>query len=264
MKINLELVLVIAVAVTAVIWLLGKALRRQPGEAWYVDLARSFFQVFLAVLVIRSFVAEPFQIPTGSMRPTLLVGDFILVNKFSYGLRLPVVNTKVLDTGTPDRGDVIVFRYPPAPEKHYIKRLIGLPGDKIEYRDKKLSINGTEVEVQKIGNYEPSSGALEDLGAEMFEENLAGLKHQILVNPGRGGRRGDGSFVVPDGHYFVMGDNRDNSNDSRYWLKTSLNRKQVWGFVPEENLVGKAGLIWMNWNFGENKANFDRIGIKIK
>lgn len=272
MKFNLELLLVIAIAVTAIIWLLGKLLQRQPKEAWYVDMARAFFQVFLAVLVLRTFVAEPFQIPSGSMRPTLLVGDFILVNKFSYGLRLPVVHTKVMDTGTPGRGDVIVFRFPPDPSKNYIKRLIGLPGDRVEYRNKTLSINGQEITVQDIGNYESSTGSLEDLGAEIFEENLAGVKHAILLNPGRENRRGDGSFVVPDGHYFVMGDNRDNSNDSRYWLRASGSgyqssnqiNAQKWGFVPEENLVGKASLVWMNWDFRKNKAKLDRIGIKIK
>lgn len=212
-----------------------------------VEYARSFFPVLLLILVFRSFVAEPFKIPSGSMMPTLLVGDFILVNKFAYGLRLPVLNTKILGVGEPRRGDVFVFRYPKNPKEDYIKRVIGLPGDEISYHDKTLYVNGEQVAETGLGAYTGAEepGRRMD-GAQVKQENLAGVEHRIIEMPqvwvGH-----EGTWKVPAGQYFAMGDNRDNSMDSRFW-----------GFVPEANLVGRAFLIWMN--FGD----LGRIGTVIK
>ena len=214
-----------------------------------VEYARSFFPVLLVILLFRSFVAEPFKIPSGSMMPTLLVGDFILVNKFAYGLRLPVLNKKILDVGEPARGDVFVFRYPENPKEDYIKRVIGLPGDEITYRNKTLYVNGREVEETDLGAYAgPNEPGHRMEGAQVKQESLGDVRHKILEMPqlwiGH-----EGSWTVPTGHYFAMGDNRDNSADSRFW-----------GFVPEENLVGRAFVIWMNWDRG---IDFGRIGTVI-
>jgi len=194
----------------------GETERKEP---LLVDYARSFFPIFLFVLLLRAFVVEPFRIPSGSMMPTLLVGDFILVNKYSYGLRMPVTKTKLVEIDEPKRGDVVVFRYPRDPKVDYIKRLVGLPGDRIAYRDKKLYVNGKLMPQKPVGWYEPV-GSGEDFGPGC----------QVLAR---------GEVKVPEGHYFMMGDNRDNSNDSR-----------CWGFVPESNLVGKAFVIWLSidWN----------------
>jgi signal peptidase I len=220
-------------------------LLKQP---WWVEYSVSFFPVILIVFLLRSFLVEPFKIPSSSMVPTLLVGDFILVNKYAYGIRLPVVNKKVIDLGEPHRGDVMVFRYPEDPSLDYIKRVIGLPGDRLEYRNKRLTINGHLVPVRQIDDY---------LSRERMQfsrryiENLDGVEHEILLEddapaavlPSRaaGGNctynMSGLACTVPPGHYFVMGDNRDNSSDSR-----------VWGFVPDENIVGKAFFIWLNLN----------------
>jgi len=201
-------------------------LMREPG---WVDTGRSMFPVLFVVLVLRSFLVEPFQIPSGSMLPTLKIGDFILVNKFHYGIRLPVSNTKVLSLNEPERGDVIVFRYPDKPSVNYIKRVAGVPGDRIQYVNKQLFING-EVQPQALLAQLPPKRPVQLL----MEENLSGVSHQIFRDTQRVGVVGE--WVVPAGQYFVVGDNRDNSNDSRYW-----------GFVPEENLVGKAFAVWMHW-----------------
>jgi signal peptidase I len=225
-------------------------------EPIIVEYARSFFPVILIVLLFRSFIAEPFKIPSGSMMPTLLVGDFILVNKFTYGLRLPVIGTKILPVSEPQRGDVFVFRYPNPehdPKKQgedYIKRVIGLPGDEITYRNKTLFVNGQEIPQSYVGPFVGSGDEGRRMaGAEVHHEVLPAVEHDILQSrmlvPGR-----EGTWQVPAGHYFAMGDNRDNSEDSRYW-----------GFVPEENLVGKAFVIWMNW---ENGIDFKRLGTLIK
>ena len=278
MHFDLESILVIGSALTGLIWLLdivwlrpqrqatATATTAQAGiagapdaqatsinavqEPWYIEYSRSFFPVLLVVLVLRAFVAEPFRIPSGSMIPTLLVGDFILVNKFSYGVRLPVIHTKILDTSEPKRGDVAVFRWPRDPSLDYIKRVIGVPGDRIKYVDKKLYVNGELIDTTLLGAYEGHDQYSHRMEFEM-QENLLGVEHQILINQGR--RSLDYIDVVPEGHYFVMGDNRDNSNDSRFW-----------GFVPEENLVGRALFIWMNWDAVKRSINFSRIGSKIK
>ncbi|HEX7933467.1 MAG TPA: signal peptidase I [Paraburkholderia sp.] len=226
---------------------------RQP---WWLEYSASFFPVILVVFVVRSFVVEPFKIPSGSMVPTLLVGDFILVNKFDYGIRLPIVNTK-LTAGRPlERGDVVVFRYPKDESVDYIKRVIGLPGDTIAYQDKQLTINGKPVSETPLPDYLDE----ERLGyAKQFEENLDGRKNAILNNPAvppfivgaedypyRDNCTYNARGVickVPPGNYFMMGDNRDNSADSRYW-----------GFAPDKNIVGRAFFIWMNF------SNLKRIG----
>ncbi|MDN3526130.1 signal peptidase I [Halomonas sabkhae] len=256
---DFALLLVIAVAVSGVIWLLDvlfwrparrqrladsaesgeleemshKAREKALKDPWPVDYARSFFPVLLVVLLLRSFLVEPFQIPSGSMRPTLTVGDFILVNKFTYGLRLPVVNTKVVELGEPERGDVMVFRFPKDPGVNFIKRVVGLPGDEIRYQDKQLYVNGEAVpkELLETG----PQRAPEEL---LLKEQLGELTHEIYNNPRDPGPQMR-SVEVPEDHYFVMGDNRDHSNDSRYW-----------GFVPEENVVGKAFAVWMHWDGG--------------
>ena len=231
--------------------------RRKHGEKrdeikqpLLVEYSRSFFPVIVIVLVLRSFLIEPFRIPSGSMLPTLNVGDFIVVNKFSYGLRFPVFNWKILPLGEPETGDVAVFRYPPDPSKDYIKRIIGKPGDVIRYSNKRLSINGTELSYEYKRQYNEGHSAIMR-EAEVRSEQLAGTEHQILVL-NRAFDRG-GEVTVPEGHYFVMGDNRDNSEDSRRW-----------GFVPEGNLVGKAVFIWMNWDSVLGHPDWGRIGTAIK
>jgi len=272
MNFNFPLILVIATAVCGVIWLLdallyaGRRRRRVVEQAslqgqkvttdlpghkpLLVEYAQSFFPVLLIVLVLRSFIFEPFRIPSGSMIPTLLIGDFILVSKFSYGVRLPVIHTKILETGSPNRGDVAVFRFPQNPKLDYIKRVIGLPGDTIEYRDNSLLVNGEQVQMTEGDFYvDPHSGNVNEAQIEKLE-NLFGVEHSVLLSRS-GHARNSGNWKVPQGHYFFVGDNRDNSHDGR-----------TWGFVPEENLVGKAFFIWMNISNGS--VLWSRIGDKIK
>ena len=220
-------------------------------EPTWVEYCKSFFPVILAVLLLRSFLVEPFRIPSGSMMPTLLVGDFILVNKFAYGIRLPVVNTKVIEIGEPERGDVVVFRYPKDPSVDYIKRVIGLPGDTIRYANKVVYVNGQPAGQVPSGVYLGKGSGVSMSGASKRREQLGDLQHDILVMPRTPGVQGQ--YVVGEDEYFVMGDNRDNSNDSRYW-----------GTVPEENLVGKAFRIWMNWDSANGGIDWDRIGMKIQ
>jgi signal peptidase I len=195
-------------------------------------------------------MVEPFRIPSGSMMPTLLDGDFILVNKFTYGIRLPVVNQKVISIGAPQRGDVAVFRYPKNPSVDYIKRIIGLPGDRISYRNKKLYVNGVLMDQTDFGVYEASGTGITMAGAQMFEEDLEGVKHNMLIDNNRPIMNMD--YTVGPNEYFAMGDNRDNSNDSRFW-----------GTVPEQNLVGRAFMIWMNWDSANGSVTWDRIGQSI-
>jgi signal peptidase I len=259
--VNFSLILVLVTFFTGAVWLIDNlffAKRRVSvqgegtvTEPLLVEYSKAFFPILLIVLVLRSFVAEPFKIPSGSMLPTLRIGDFILVNKFTYGLRLPVLNTKVVALGEPARGDVVVFKYPRNPRLDYIKRVIGLPGDRISYRNKQLFINEEPVAIEPVGPADRQShGALGY--AQEFTEKLPGVEHHILLN---GERRGfDEEFEVPAGHYFVMGDNRDDSQDSRFW-----------GYLPEENLVGKAFFIWMHWGgFSGDGLDFGRIGGRIR
>lgn len=276
---DFSLILFLLVCATGAIWALdrwvwsGARVRgRGAGEAsansakggeaakepLVVEYARAFFPVILIVFVLRSFIVEPFRIPSGSMLPSLHIGDFILVSKFSYGIRLPVVNKKVFGIGEPKRGDVVVFRFPRDESVNYIKRVIGLPGDHIVYEGKRLYVNGDLIS----DTVAPSSGAPSEgemaYDATRYTEHLTGVDHDIWLS-----RRSDYGAtydrVVPPGHYFVMGDNRDHSNDSRYW-----------GFVPEENLVGRAFLIWFSWDSRDDRPwfwqriAFDRIGNIIR
>ena len=250
MSINLALALTVLTLVSGLIVVLDKFIwrsRYRKGGSipllTMVDYARSFFPVLLFVLVIRSFVFEPFRIPSGSMMPTLLQGDFIFVKKYAYGLRLPVTESKILETGDPERGDVIVFRLPSDPSINYIKRVVGLPGDSITYERHVLTVNGQHVEMEK----HPHAG----VGDPRFVEQLGERQHQILITD-VANSRADGTFEVPAGHYFVMGDNRDNSRDSRFIHA-----------IPESHLVGEAVRIWMHMD-GWNWPRWGRIGNKIQ
>ncbi|GGC80996.1 signal peptidase I [Marinobacter halophilus] len=259
MDIDFPLVLVVLTFATGIIWLADILFFRkkrelnagpertavaeddaESNEPWLVDLSRSFFPVLAIVLVLRSFLIEPFQIPSGSMLPTLEVGDFILVNKYAYGLRLPVAGTKILSVGDPERGDVMVFRYPEDGKTNYIKRVIGLPGDRVRYRNKQLFINDQPVAREFVARLPPM---------ERWREDVGGVEHDVYLTMGRVGGSGEGEWVVPDGHYFTMGDNRDNSNDSRFW-----------GTVPDDLVVGKAFAIWMHWQSLTSLPSFDRVG----
>ena len=271
---NFELILVLATLVSGLIWLIDRlafrprrlarlgAEARQLGqeagidskaandsEPLLVDYAKSLFPILLVVLVIRSFLFEPFRIPSGSMMPTLLVGDFIVVNKFSYGLRLPVVDAKVVPIGEPERGDVVVFRYPKQPDVDYIKRVVGLPGDTVRVEGHRIWINGHEMALDPQGRY-PGDENLKHAGTTMALEDLDGHKHQVLLDDG--GYLRSGEWRVPEDEYFVMGDNRNHSNDSRFW-----------GTVPESNLVGKAVMIWLHWNWQDGGFDAGRIGRSI-
>lgn len=248
-------IMVTLVFVTGIIWLIDTLLWapqrvKEQKEPVLVEYARSFFPIILLVLVIRSFIAEPFRIPSASMLPTLHIGDFILVNKFSYGIRLPVLNTKVVDFAEPERGDVLVFRFPKNPKIDYIKRVVGLPGDKVGYFDKTIYLNDKAIE-QDVKTKDESLLALIPARIELRYEVLGDKGHELLVDPDR--RLIEGEMIVPDGHYFVMGDNRDNSNDSRFW-----------GTVPEDNLVGKAFFIWMSWDWNAGGIVWNRLGNSIE
>ena len=250
---NFAAFLLTLLVVTGLVWLLDKYFlrKRRAKEAkqpWWVEYSVSFFPVILIVFLLRSFLVEPFKIPSSSMVPTLLVGDFILVNKFSYGIRIPLANRKVVELGSPRRGDVMVFRYPDDPSLDHIKRVVALPGDRLEYRSKRLSVNGAPVPVRQADDY-LSKERMQF--SRRFVEALDGVEHEILLEedapatliPARSFpfaanchyNMSGLACTVPPGHYFVMGDNRDNSSDSR-----------VWGFVPDENIVGKAFFIWLN------------------
>ncbi|MBS3824236.1 MAG: signal peptidase I [Wenzhouxiangellaceae bacterium] len=231
----------------------GKIESDEPSRP--VEYGRSFFPLLLIVLVFRSFIFEPFKIPSGSMQPTLLIGDFIVVSKFSYGLRLPVLNTKVLDTDEPERGDVFVFRSVEQEGVNMIKRVVGMPGDTITYRNKVLYINGEPAPQEILGPWVGQGINRNPPGTnpQLRTEKLEDVIHEILVYPGRPSGR-PASWVVPEDHYFAMGDNRDRSHDSRGW-----------GFVPEDHLVGRAVRIWMHWDCARGFCvDFSRIGDKIQ
>ena len=216
----------------------------RSGYEGLVEYSRSFFPVLLVVLVVRSFVFEPFRIPSGSMMPTLLQGDFIFVQKYTYGLRLPVTETKIFETGSPERGDVVVFRLPADPTVNYIKRVIGLPGDVLSYERHRLTINGEEVPLEAHADASQHN--------PRFVEQLGERTHDILITKPRN-LAGDGTYVVPEGHYFVMGDNRDNSRDSRFIQA-----------IPESHLVGEAVRIWMHMDPIPSVPRWERIGEKIQ
>ncbi|MDG3087152.1 signal peptidase I [Vibrio hannami] len=219
------------------------------AQPWWIENSVSIFPVIAFVLVLRSFIYEPFQIPSGSMMPTLLVGDFILVEKFSYGIKDPVFRSQLVETGKPERGDIVVFKYPPQPNIDYIKRVVGLPGDTVRYSPKKeicIKPQG-ESTCKPVGLSNVVESEFIQRGVPLIQlnEKLGEVEHQILVHPLQTDnvamyqpRPGVNEWVVPKGQYFVMGDNRDNSADSRYW-----------GFVPEANLVGKATGIWISFEF---------------
>ncbi|MWV17925.1 signal peptidase I [Pseudomonas sp. L-22-4S-12] len=282
MSFNFPLILVIAVAVCGALALLDLLLlapRRRSAIATYegqvdkvdervlqslsrepllVEYGKSFFPVLAIVLVLRSFLLEPFQIPSGSMKPTLDIGDFILVNKFAYGIRLPVVDTKVIEVGDPQRGDVMVFRYPSEPNINYIKRVVGLPGDRISYTTaKRLLVNGQPIAETFLGEEPGSLGS-----AALYREKLGEVEHQIRKELRRNLHVPGDEWVVPQGHYFMMGDNRDNSNDSRYWNDKRI-PKELLGMVPDRNIVGKAFAVWMSWPDPKLRSlpNFSRVGL---
>jgi signal peptidase I len=274
---NFALILFLLTLVTGVLWFVDRFHFRKrrapdaPEPAW-VEYAASFFPVLLVVFLLRSFVAEPFKIPSSSMRPTLEVGDFILVNKFTYGLRLPILEQKVVPLGDPQRGDVVVFRYPVNPTQDFIKRVVGVGGDTVKYEDKKLTVNGQPLPQQKDGTY----SYLESLRFETidkFDETAHPAKGDVTYTIGENPQAApvypqnvrpfpnrdncdynDRGFTckVPPGHYFMMGDNRDNSDDSRYW-----------GFVPDDHIRGKAFFIWFNWDDISSLA-FKRVGSGIR
>ena len=262
-------VLLLATVLTGIVWVvdalvLKKSRTGKSSEPVVVEMARSFFPVILIVFVLRSFLYEPFKIPSESMVPTLVVGDFILVNKFTYGIRLPVINKKIVDVGLPKRGDIMVFRYPENPGLDFINRVVGIPGDKIVYKNKRLMINDQPVVTEQLDSQTRVDDRLVFQSYDVIREKLGEKPHISYLDPRAQGVRLGGvrefpnrancaynddqmACTVPAGHYFMMGDNRDNSEDSRYW-----------GFVPEDNIVGKAVLVWMN--FGSMK----RIGTSIE
>ena len=258
---NFALILLILVLITGALYAVDvlkfrKLRTANDKQPLWVEWGADFFPVILIVFILRSFLFEPFKIPSGSMIPTLLVGDFILVNKFTYGIRLPVINKKIISINEPQRGDVMVFRYPEDPSLDYIKRVVGLPGDTVAYQNKKLSINGQVVVTEKVANFLHAELLYY---SEQYSEKLGEVEHRLLNDSDAPAAiLGVGSFPhrenctynasgvtckVPAGHYFMMGDNRDNSRDSR-----------AWGFVPEQNIVGKAFFVWLNF------SDFSRIG----
>ena len=258
---NFALILLILLLISGAIWAADAFVlrKRRPADAkdpWWVEYGASFFPVILVVFLLRSFLVEPFKIPSGSMIPTLQVGDFILVNKYTYGIRLPVANWKIIDVNSPQRGDVMVFRYPEDPSLDYIKRVVGVPGDRIASQNKKLTINGEPVPTTKVEDYLHPERLYY---SRQYTEKLGETEHRTLNDedappfvpgPVQFPNRQNCSYnsagvtcTVPPGHYFVMGDNRDNSRDSRFW-----------GFVPEQNIVGRAFFIWLNF------SDFKRIG----
>lgn len=258
MNFNFELILFYAVLISGIISLIDilfLAKKRKQAKdkkmPMIIDYARSFFPVLLLVFILRSFLFEPFRIPTGSLKPTLNVGDLILVNKYNYGIRLPVIHKKIFNMDEPKRGDIMVFRCPYNPSVDFIKRVIGLPGDHIKYLDKTLYVNGQKAPQQFVKDTTDRDDSGIMVNVRQKEEDFLGIKHdiyQVADHPNDDFKE----IVVPEGMYFVMGDNRDMSADSRYW-----------GFVPDENIVGRARLIWMSWDGYDYKVRWNRIGKSI-
>ena len=265
MKPDFTLILVLLTAFSGVVYLVDSLFLRQrrmdravqkevqiPRDPVVIEYSRSLFPILLIVLLFRSFLFEPFKIPSGSMIPSLLIGDFIVVNKYAYGLRLPVLNTKFLSVGEPERGDVVVFRFPVDTSVNFIKRMVGLPGDTIVFRNKRLFVNGEPLEMEEQGLY--SSGdvkcAVPRADATRYLETLGEVTHDVLIHQNSGSK--NGRWTVPEGHYFVMGDNRDRSNDSREW-----------GFVPEDHLMGRAVGIWLNFDYTKGCGDLSRVGSGI-
>ncbi len=250
--------LTLATIVTGIIYALDKIIwaKNRAKDAKLpalVEFSHSFFIVFLVVFLIRSFVAQPYRVPTGSLEPTVLPNDFLLVTQYSYGLRFPIGNARFIDIGEPKRGDIAVFHYPVDPKTDYVKRIVGVPGDHIVYKDKTVYVNGVEAKQTYVGDaidYEdPAEGG--NIPAKLYDEDLNGVKHPILINPNK---EDDNTydFTVPSGYYFALGDNRDDSYDSRYW-----------GLVPEKNFVGKAQYILLSYDAQTKKLRWARFGKKI-
>lgn len=257
MNFNFELILFYAFIISGIIaltdcifWAPKRKKLNQKNLPIIIDYARSFFPILFLVFSVRSFAYEPFRIPSGSLKPTLLIGDFVLVNKFDYGIRLPIIHKKIISINEPKRGDIVVFREPPKESRDLIKRVIGLPGDHISYKDKTLYVNGKEIPQQ----FEKYSSDQEDHEGPWpvieKQENLLGTQHHIYLIPAR--ENDDFDVVVPQGKYFMMGDNRDMSADSR-----------VWGFLPEENIIGKATHVWMSYDKPSHPVRWNRVGTKI-
>ncbi len=238
----------IVVLIDRFLWLKKRKLNGKK-EPLVVEYCRAFFPVLFIVWGIRSFIVQPYRVPTGSLEPTIVPGDFIAVNQFAYGLRMPVVNKTFVPIGEPKRGDIALFRWPVNPKIVFVKRVVGLPGDHVVYKDKILYVNGKEATQKAIGDsfdVDPSSGVSQPV--QVKQENLLGIVHKIFVHA-QGGETQNIDVTVPKGHYFMMGDNRDNSDDSR-----------MWGFVPENNLIGKAFGVWMSWNSVDHSVRWKRIG----
>jgi len=246
MNFNFELILFYATIITGIVCLFdvlflqkGRKLKQRDATDTQlpilIDYARSFFPVLLIVFLLRSFLFEPFRIPTGSLEPTLLIGDFVLVNKYAYGVRLPVIHKKLVEVGKPARGDILVFRWPPNPSVDFIKRVIGLPGDHIKYVNKEIYINNVKLPQTFLKESLAQGDGADEWSVQEKREDLLGYNHLIFIDPKKSGQDFD-DITVPEGMYFVMGDNRDDSADSRFW-----------GFVPEKNIVGKAMLVWMSF-----------------
>ena len=259
MNFNFELILFYATVVTGLIALFDilflakkRSKHKEAKLPMLIDYSRSFFPILLIVFLLRSFLFEPFRIPSGSLEPTLFTGDFILVNKYHYGVRLPVLHTKLLEKNLPERGDIMVFRWPPNPSFNFIKRVIGLPGDKISYIHKELFVNGQKIPQEYFQNNTAFDESGNEWQAIEKQENLLGVKHHIYIDEAKSSHDFQ-EISVPEGMYFVMGDNRDDSADSRYW-----------GFVPEQNIVGQAMVVWMSWDNIKKNIRFNRIGTVIR
>lgn len=261
MNFDFELILFYATAISGLLCLIDilffaprrkriyqRAGKNEASLPIIFDYAYSFFPVLLIVFLLRSFLYEPFRIPSGSLEPTLTKGDFIVVNKYDYGVRLPVLHKKIFGDGEPQRGDIIVFRWPPNTSYDFIKRVIGVPGDHIKYINKELYVNGTKIAQTDLGKSETADEIGDRWVANKKSEDLLGVKHDIYLDPLKTSQDYQ-DIVVPEGMYFVMGDNRDNSADSRYW-----------GFVPDKNIIGKAVMVWLSWDGANHTVRWNRIG----